>query len=285
MSAAEPAPACAHLERTYAFADGELAGDTAEAARDHLATCAVCQAELAELLQLDAAVAERAVAEAHRQAGVTSLAWYRRRSAHLATAALAAAAAVVVIVALRSNRETGVGPGPLGTGPAVTVALAPHRLIEARVAWPGAAAHRPYDPPRASEPPHEAIALMAIAQVDQRGDAHGVGVLELLNGERRQAATYLERAGGDRPELLADRAALALADHQPERALSLSDAALAVAPALGAAQWNRALALRDLGLSRTAAAAFRSVASLGEPGWADEATARAKSLDLDAARS
>jgi hypothetical protein len=153
-------------------------------------------------------------------------------------------------------------------------------VIEARLAWPGAAAYRSYDVPRAGEAPHEAIDLMAIAQLDKRGDRHGVGVLELLNGERRQAASYLERAG-ESPDVLADRAALALSDHQPERALALADAALARRAGHPAALWNRALALRDLGLARSSAAAFREVARLGEPGWVEEARQRASTVDRE----
>ncbi|HEX4419409.1 MAG TPA: CHAT domain-containing protein [Kofleriaceae bacterium] len=268
---------CEHIERTCALVDGELTGDAADAARDHLAGCAVCQAELADALQLDAAVAEHTRAVAQREAGVVSIAWYRRRPAQIATAAVAAAAAVVVYLSVPRHPAP---TDPASPGTAVALALAPHRSLEARLAWPGAAGYRSYDVPRASEAPHETIALMAIAELDKRGDAHGVGVLELLNGERRQAATYLERAG-DSADAISDRAALALADHRPERALPLADAALAADPHHGPALWNRALALRDLGLSRTAAAAFREVAARAEPGWAGEATQRATALDAE----
>ena len=254
---------CAELEHTHALADGELTGIAADAARDHLASCAVCQAELSDVLQLEAVVAGRG-------AQVISLAWYRQRKLQVAAAAVAAAAAVVVYISLPPPRAP-VEPG-------VAVALAADRMTEARLAWPGAASYRAYNVLRAAEAPHERIDLMAIAQLDKRGDVHGVGVLELLNGERRQAAGYLERAG-DSPDVLADRAALALADHQPERALALADAALAGRAGHPAALWNRALALRDLGLSRSSAVAFREVGKLGEPGWAEEARQRASTVD------
>jgi hypothetical protein len=259
------APECAEIERTHALADGELGGAAADAARDHLATCASCQGELADLLQLDAAVGAR-------RSAVISLAWYRQRRLQVAAVAVAAAAAVAVFLALPR-------PGAPVT-PMVAVALAPHRATEARLAWPGAAAHRSYDVPRAGEPPHESVPLVALAELERKGDVHGVGVLALLNGDRRQAASYLERAG-DSPDTLADRAALALAEAQPERALTLADTALAGNASHGAALWNRALALRDLGLSRTAAEAFRAVARLGEPGWAEEATQRAATVDRE----
>jgi tetratricopeptide (TPR) repeat protein len=258
---------CGHLERTHAFADGELTGSSADEVRDHLATCEACQAELAELLQLDAAVVDR------KDAGVISLAWYRRRHVQIAGLALAAAAGVAIYVALPQ-------PGAPGEPPQVAVALAPKRVIEARLAWHGAAGYRVYDVPRAGEPPHESIAMRTLADLEARGDVHGVGALSLLNGERRRAAEYLERAG-DSPDAISDRAALALADNQPERALAFADAALAKDAGHGPALWNRALALRDLGQSRAAAAAFREVARRGEPGWADDARQRAAALDAE----
>jgi cellulose synthase operon protein C len=258
---------CVHLEQTHAFADGELTGESADAVRDHLATCEACQAELAEVLQLDAVVADRKVA------GVISLAWYRRRHLQIAGIALAAAAGVAIYVALPQ-------PGTPAEPQQVAVALAPRRVVEARLAWRGASDYRAYDVPRAGEPPHESIAMRTLADLEARGDLHGVGALALLNGERRRAADYLERAG-DTADAISDRAALALADNQPERALAFSDAALAKAAGHGPALWNRALALRDLGLSRTAAATFRKIAGRGEPGWAVEAQQRAASLDAD----
>lgn len=257
---------CAELEHTHALADGELTGAAADAARDHLAICAVCRAELADVLQLEAVTAGRG-------AQVISLAWYRQRKVQVAAAGLAAAAAVVVYLAIPPR-------APVAPQVAVAVALAPGRMTEARLAWSGAAGWRKYDVPRAAEAPHESVALMAIAELDKRGDVHGVGVLELLNGERRQAAAYLERAG-ESVNVLADRAALALADRQPERALALADAALAKQANHGPALWNRALALRDLGLQRASAAAFREVAKLGEPGWSDEARERAATVDRE----
>src|SRR6185436_2546997 len=112
---------CPEIERTHALADGELTGDAADAARDHLATCAVCQAELTDVLQLDAAVA----AAGHR-APVIDLAWYRQRRLQVAAAGVAAAAAVVVYLALPPRH-----PGaPAGAEGEVALALAPHRVTE-----------------------------------------------------------------------------------------------------------------------------------------------------------
>jgi hypothetical protein len=258
---------CGQTERIHAFAGGELTGDAAAGVRDHLATCAACQAELTEVLQLDAAVIDRT-------AGVVSLAWYRQRRVQLAAVAMAVAASAAIYLALPHR-------GAPVAHDAVAVVLAPRRAVEARLAWPGAAGYRAYDVPRAGEPPHESIAMVSLAALETRGDVHGLGALQLLNGERRQAARQLERAG-DSADVLADRAALALADNQPEQALSLADAALDKAAGHAAAMWNRGLALRDLGLSRAASVAFREVAKRGEPGWSTEAQQRAASLDADA---
>ncbi|HEY4242860.1 MAG TPA: CHAT domain-containing protein [Kofleriaceae bacterium] len=273
---------CPQEERTMALADGELGEEAARDARAHLATCAQCQATMAELLQLDAAVAEvvraKPVTTEKPFAPVIPLAWYRRRSTQVAGVALAAAASVAVVLAFPRHHDT-------GSTKTAQIALAPKRSLEARLAWDGASPYREYDVPLAAEAPHENVPLATLADVEKAGDAHGVGALALLNGDRRQAQSYLDRAPLS-PEVLSDRAALALAEHQPERALGLCDDALAKSPKLGAAMWNRALALRDLGLVRAAAAQFREVAAQQEPGWADEATKRATALDasLDASR-
>jgi hypothetical protein len=258
------------LAATHALADGELAGAEADAARTHLATCPICQAELADIVQLEALPPP-----APRIAPVIELAWYRRRTVQVGAAvAMAAAAAIALVISRPRAREQ--------HAEHVQVALAPHRAIEARLSWSVARAYRPYDVPRAAAPAREPIALATLADVDRAGDVHGVGVLALLDGDRARAAQYLERAA-ESADVLADRAALALADGAPDRALALADRALALAADHGPAMWNRALALRELGLSSAAAAAFRAVAAHGEPGWATEATSRADALEKELA--
>src|SRR5262245_33494155 len=144
---------CAEIERTHALADGELSGAAADAARDHLATCEVCQAELADVLQIDAAAAAQRARRGRRsdRTGVVSLAWYRQRRIQVAAAAGAAAAAVVVYFALPHPRVPGDRADRNAPGTQVAIALAPHRMTEARLAWPGAAAYRAYDVPRAGD--------------------------------------------------------------------------------------------------------------------------------------
>ena len=76
----------------------------------------------------------------------------------------------------------------------------------------------------------------------------------------------------------ADRAALLVVERKAGEALDALDRVLADHPNHPQALFNRALALRDLGLPLAAAEAFDKVAALGEPGWSDEAKARAAAL-------
>lgn len=260
---------CATTPLVHALADGELPPDEAERVRDHLASCSVCQNELADVIQLEAAVAESV---RHQRANVTPL--RRRRLITVVSGAALLAAAVALYVLARpkaSPRET----------EQVAVVLPAHRTSEARLSWPGAAAHRPYEIVRSAEGSSAGVPLGALSDLDRRGDWHGVGALALINGDHRQAEAFFRRAPAS-PALAADRAALALAEGRPERALAATEEALRAAPGHSAASWNRALALRDLGLSWAAAAAFTQVAALGEPGWAQEARARATELEREA---
>lgn len=260
---------CETTPLVHALADGELPPEEAERIRDHLASCSVCQNELADVIQLEAAVAESV---RHQKAGVTPI--RRRRWIPVVSGATLLAAAVALYVLARpkasSQREE-----------LVAVALPAHRTSEARLSWSGAAAHRPYEISRSAEGSSAGVPLGALSDLDRRGDWHGVGALALINGDHRQAEAFFRRAPAS-PALAADRAALALAEGNPERALAAAEEALRAAPEHSAAKWNRALALRDLGLSWAAAAAFSQVAALGEPGWSQEARARAAELEREA---
>src|SRR5262249_4226852 len=125
--------------------------------------------------------------------------------------------------------------------------------------------------------PRDAIALSTLARLEQRGDLEGVAAGYLLLGDAARAAAYLERAPAS-ADVAADRALVMLTTGAPADALVALDAVLDKAPRHPQALWNRALALRDLGLVRMASDAFAAAAALGEPGWADEARERARAL-------
>jgi hypothetical protein len=90
-------------------------------------------------------------------------------------------------------------------------------------------------------------------------------------------AAALRRAG-DSADAESDRAALALVEHDAAAALAHATRALQLAPGHPQAAWNRALALRDLGLVRAAVVAFQAIAARGEKGWSDEAKSRAATM-------
>ena len=146
------------------------------------------------------------------------------------------------------------------------------------MSWQGAADYREYSVQRGATSAKEPISLAAMADLEKSGDLHGVGALALLGGDLEQAKKYLALAG-ESPEVLADHAALELQAGEPDKALMFADSALAKAPDTTVATWNRALALRDLGLDHDAAEAFRIVAKRNEPGWSVEAGKRADELE------
>ncbi|MBK7071765.1 MAG: CHAT domain-containing protein [Myxococcales bacterium] len=272
---------------TQRYYDGDLAVDEEAAALRHLAGCAACQAELAEWMAIDAAAgapgdAAPAVAtppidvpqasdapppaiDAPRPpAPVIPLA-PRRRRAWIAAPVIAAAAALVLWWATR--------PGPRAAAPP-TLALAPTRAVEIRVADPQLDRHRPLSVERGAAV-GEAIPLAALAALEARAPLAYEGALLLSRDlERARAAIERQPAGAARDT---DLAALALLGGDPIAALDAADRALAAGPT-PAARWNRALALRDLGLARAAAAELDTVAAVGEPGWSDEARALAAGL-------
>jgi cellulose synthase operon protein C len=261
-------------DQVHAFADGELEPAQAEAFRQHLGACEPCQAELGDILQLQA-LGERLGAQLAAVPAVAPggrafrPAWSRRR-ALLAVGlggALAAALALVVV------RSPGLREDP------VALALAPTRSLEARLSWEGASGWRPYGVQRSGEErPREQLTLKALAALEEARDWHGLAVAQLLAGEPGRAVEAMRQAGRS-PGEDNDRAALALSRGALEEALVLLEAVLEREPRHPAALWNRGLVLRELGLDLLSAESFRQVAALGEPGWSEEARQRAEAVE------
>lgn len=204
------------------------------------------------------------------------LAWRPRiyRAVLVATAAAAAA----LLLWLWQDRAAGPELASIEPLPG----LGPTRAIEGRLSYGGADHYRPYEVQRAGTATVEhGIPLAALARLEERGDLHGIAAAHLLMGSREQAAHYLDSASRD-PRLAldaeSDRALLVLLDGDPEAALEILDRVLAEDPLHAQALWNRALALRELGLPLLAAQAFERVAAMNEPGWAQEARAQAELL-------
>lgn len=245
--------------RVAPYLDGALSAADEEHFLDHLATCRSCEAELADEMQLRAR---------EPAPGVTVLP-FRRRPLVIAAIGLVSFAAILVVwLTTRPRTE------PAVVRPAL--ALAATRSQEARLAYPGAAAFRPYSVDRGAAV-HEDIAPAAIAALERAGDCHGVAVAYLLGGEYERAERTFARCP-DGPDLDADRAALALARGDGAAALALADRALAARPDHPAARWNRGLALRGLGLGLAAAEVFEQIT---DPAWTEEARTRVAALRRD----
>jgi tetratricopeptide (TPR) repeat protein len=271
----------------HAFADGELTPPEADAFRLHLGTCAECQAELADILQLQG-LGGRLAEEERLQAAQAAQAsrpaqeppsrafqprWSQRR--RVMGAVLGGALAAVFAFAILRTPSTEV-PGLDG---AEALALAPTRSLEARLSYAGASAYRPYGVQRSGgERPAEKVPLKTLAKLEEAGDVHGLATAYLLGGERDQAAEHLRHAPA-RPDVDSDRAVVALSKGALEEALTLLDGVLEKQPAHPQALWNRALVLRELGLELAAARGFAQVAELKEPGWSDEARERQRALE------
>ncbi|MBZ4422900.1 anti-sigma factor [Myxococcus sp. RHSTA-1-4] len=293
MSAHEPRDLDIH-DQVHAFADGELSPEEADAFRAHLATCEQCQADLDDILQLQALGGRLAELEAEQPGPVTLAppsrrahapeprrdaadsrsfrpAWSHRRSRVAAALLAGSLAAVLAVVVVRS-------PGNVPDTGAEVLALAPTRSLEARLSWSGASAHRPYAVMRSGEErPKELVPLRELAKLEEAGDLHGLATGHLLRGERERAAEYLRRAPAS-PDVDSDRAVVAMSAGALEEALTLLDGVLEKQPRHPQALWNRALVLRELGRDAAAAEAFDAVAALREPGWAEEARERAAAL-------
>jgi len=276
-----------------ALVAGELAPAAAERVLAVLATSDAAAAQLEACLQL------RAIGHALRAAGghardaeqvavradtkqVADLAQARaaRRRRHrwlVLAAPLAAAAAAALFVMVRRAPSAG------GLDAQLIAALSPHRRLEPRLSWPGADQHRPYDPSRAAIQRPEALPVELLAGLERTHDARAAAAAALLTGNAAIAAAELARAP-ETPDVLSDRAAVALVQGDPDLAVIATAGALARAPGHPQALWNRALALHALGLDRSAAAAFDALAARGEPGWCEEARGQAAMLHAWRAR-
>lgn len=255
------------------YVDGELDDAESEAFALHVAGCAACSAALHDALQLaalEAAIRTTPSSEAAPGPRARGRSRWRRPLTMAVAAGLALLAAVWLM-----RRPTADGPG----SPAIVLATASVRGIEGRISYSAADPHRPYDVARAAgaAPPRDTISLDTLAQLEHRNDFHGVAAAFVMLGDPSRATAYLDRAVAE-PDVTADHALLQLLAGHPAEALITLDGVLATRPRHPQALWNRALALRDLGLDASAAEAFEAVAALNEPGWAAEARSRAHEL-------
>lgn len=274
-------------EELQAFVDGELAQADADRVIEAIARDPELAAELDEALQVRAlghAMREeqQRVAAPADDLGRARTRAKRRRVLGIAIAAPLLAAGLAAYCVARGPGEPGVAEAAVGEQ--VAAALAPERSMLPRLSWAPADRHRPYDVVRAGGAgTREALSFELLAKIERLGDPRALAAANALIGNVERAGQVLETAG-ESADAWSDRAALALIAGDAERALLAADRALAAAPAHGPALWNRALALVELGLDRTAVAALERLAGQGEPGWSEEAKRRAAELAAQRAR-
>ncbi|MCY1045875.1 zf-HC2 domain-containing protein [Corallococcus sp. bb12-1] len=269
-------------KKLYRFLDGELESGDEERFRLHLALCSACASGLHDAMQLEMLSAQALCgAVAHNDVPAPSAAarsllrptglqgWKGRGLGALVAMGLGA------LLAFLSTADR-----PWGD---TWRAAASARGMEARISYPAADRYLPYIPVRTgtpepgallSEPP---VSLRTLADMEARGDLHGIAAAYLVRGELRQAADFLSRStpSVDRD---CDWAVLAMAAGNLDGALLILEGVLREVPGHPQAQWNRALVLRALGHPLQAAEAFEAVARQGEPGWSEEAGIRARAL-------
>jgi cellulose synthase operon protein C len=254
------------------FFDGELPDSEVDGFRQHLATCKECQAELDELMQLDALGLRHL--QLMKVPRVVQLKPVRRSPPWWTwmAAGVALAAAVVLVVNRPGNQVPDSLWAPREGG----------RLADARSSYQRASQHRPLERTLGDEhklPPlpmqqlaklegdHLAVAsaLLARAEISKVDDAlRELESLDSADADSERAMAYLIREDAVR------------LDH--ESALRWAERALQKKPDHAAALWNKALALEKLGLTMSAAKVFDQVIRLGEPGWSAEAKQRADAL-------
>ncbi|WP_342375477.1 CHAT domain-containing protein [Myxococcus stipitatus] len=259
---------CGKLE---SFIDGELAPVDAENFRHHLTRCHACELRMKELLAL-ALLADDAL---HSTGDGTlfvpkrlQLLKRRRTWMMMVPLALAAGLAAWVLVSRTSSE-------PVSSE--LWLGQSPGRTLEARLTYPNADRHRPYEVMRSGGDKPRAMSLRELAKLEEAGDERGIASAYLLRGDAAQARAFLDRLPPS-PDQDSDQAVLLLQQGEPEQALALLDRALKQRPQHPQALWNRGLALKALGLSLQAAEAFERVSALKEPGWSEEAARRAAEL-------
>lgn len=181
-----------------------------------------------------------------------------------------ACTAVVVMFAQQSR---------LGTAGNLWREREPIRSLEARVSLAAADRYRPPPAVLMGDTTRSApLPLQALGELEERGELHALAVAYLVRERPTEALMCLDRLDASLDSDVARSAAL-IALNKFDDALTVLDRVLEWGPNCPQALWNRALVLRALHLPLSAAKTFDEVAALGEPGWSDEAKAKASGIE------
>jgi cellulose synthase operon protein C len=260
----------ASCDLVHEFVDGELALDERAAFFAHLEHCPRCNERVEALLHLEASFEEVMQRKAASPRITARRVW-------LGSGLAAAAAVVMLLVGTWSARETArrrqIAP--------LALARSERRPIEARVGPPEMDLYGRYDPQLGAGrdgPP----SYKELAELERHGQRFLAARLLQL-GDLRGAGAVLDRAREDRT-MDNERAVLALMEARPADALTYLPRGGEDRSTSEQMLWNRALALRDLGLPHAAARAFQVVAERKGQGWSKEADDLARAIASDAGR-
>ncbi|MCP3140855.1 CHAT domain-containing protein [Pyxidicoccus xibeiensis] len=291
-----PEDPCRELPR---FLDGEMSPEEQGRFREHLGTCDDCAQEFRDALQVELLgqmTMEEGPIRPRRPARRPH--WWSGRWRDWRAWLAGVGVLVVGLVTLWLAPRVGGGDA----GGAEWLVAEASRPLEARLTYdvvdrhyrrfvPVRSGAEGGTPGRAKAPP-----LQELSRMDARKDFHGIATAYVMHGALGQARAYLERmsASADRD---CDLAVVALEQALLEKptevngaqlkqsyldeALELLEGVLHGNPRHPQALWNRALVLREMGLTLLAAESFDAVARQAEAGWSDEAWTQARMLRED----
>jgi len=264
-------------EKVELFSDGALSPEESAEFREHLGTCEDCRRELMDLAQL------HVLQTRLKNSNVISITRHPRWkwSVPAISAALAALLAVTIWTGFQRYVPDDV--------------YYPYKTVRANGGMSSYQNASLYLPLEEKSLGGESVATPSadiLARFDRKNDQRGAAAYLLAFGGTSRSEEALKRLEQlpSTPEVLSERAyAYLVHDNREQRdleeALRLADAALAARPGFTPALWNRAVALRELGLTLAAARAFDAVAQQGKPGWSAEAMAQAQTIRDEGKRS
>jgi tetratricopeptide (TPR) repeat protein len=256
-----PAPprGCPDPSVLAAFVEGTLDAQTRRDVERHVADCPECPGVIAETARFLEAGVDEAEGEPDPPPGRQW--WWLTAAAFAALCTLGAWQFVVNRDPLRHVKQI-----------ASECAVRP---VEGQLVGFG---YAPLSLPRAGRKP--AVDLALRAEAERLTSFHARGVALLLLGNVNAAVPSLERATRltpDDAEVWSDLAAARIAAREFSRALTAADRAVALAPSLAAAHFNRALALEYLGRRDEAIRAYQRAMNL-DPRWREEIASRIEQL-------
>ena len=277
---------CPDAETLAAFLDNRLSEQERDIVAGHLAACEACYFTFTEAARMDIA-----------SAGSPNVVWWKRRRVQAAVAGLAMAASLALAVGLGVISWPSSEPELEG----LVAAVGTTRLVEPRLT--GGFTHGPLPGITRSGQPLAFSASpdvrIAAAKIDKNTTSQTAppalrarAIAALMIGNVDAGVLALEQAllqDADDPQISSDLAAAYLIRGRRQgdsadwtKALAAADRAIANAPTLAEAHFNRALALERLGRTADARQQWQRYLEIdADSGWADEVRVRLRDLSAN----